>query len=1532
MGTKQMMIIKVLLCAGLVTAFSPFTTLAEDVDVYRAFIKNNAMLVVDTSGSMSWPTYDETVDYAGFMRWMIDQGLATDEDECRNGSTWWDADGSGDDYDKLDPDQIYLVSTYIPYDEITYTDSQGNTQTISTIDDVMWNTTSDGYENNSSGNLREELIKLSIIPVKSSGNVNWMVTDSNTIEQDTNGHVVFPSGATVDIDGTSVTIPASLQGGVTLPNYRDVLVTNTITDPNTNEVVDIGFIGALKATGFYFSGVFEKSGTGLEFTGVRADAESGPRVYLFATGRWLNMLKLVEDFRSTSCSSSYTYSHQRYKAWMTTCYKENVTEPPWTTGSITIISHSTEYSCDNDTTYCSTNYDYPDTPTGDDDRGNINPPGTNIQQIQVKFDYIDTDGCNSGTSNDYVDIQDLIGNSLLAIKGQQIGPGTAGSGAAVSYDGGATWTSTSPLDSSGYTASIAAGAVKIVWHNGSGSGCSGYDRGFKITGYRYSDQAPGDPGDFSCCNGADGYGIKIKSRMDVAKNAMKRVVDETRDSIAWGLTRFSGSGTSVVKSLGSTADEVITAIDGLSAGGGTPLGYALQVAYNDNKTSYLDGATGTAECSYNYLVAMTDGFPTGDSSWSVINDSTASSYTNPTFGVCSGGYGACSNYGDADDWPDDTYDGNQSDDVAHWLYTKATHKHTVHSIGFGLNNPMLGDMADSSNGIYITAYSEQQLVNAFYSLGLSMSSAVAFTAPVVSVDQANRTQSGDSLYMAFFRPEEDEWWRGNLKKYGLSFMTRSDCNRSTDEWVVVDKNDNPAGECDGSFDSGSVSYWSTVPDGGDVSAGGAGDLLKAAIDAVNLSSGPHYDFRNIYTCIDPSTSTALVRFYRDGDSGVTDTITAADLGVGSNTERDRIINYVYGYTYAAYDSDGSDATYTEGTDGAPLAKREWILGDMIHSEPTVIDYFDENYVLKHRLIAIGANDGLLHVFVDDFDDSTTADTTIGGVDYGGGGEIWAFVPGDLLDELQDFSDQTVHRYFVDGFCAVNRLQTFVDADSDGSRGAGEYFDKTLVFGERRGGRSYWALNVSDPNPSNWTVLWQIQGGVGGDYDELGYSWSKPTFATIKTGASTTQDVVIFAGGYDTQEDSFPEPWDDVDGDGVFDTGETITTDVVDVGTHNKYNPGANNYGRGIFVADLDTGNLRFKITYGAADSLTGTSQTENNMIYCFPADPTVIGLPGYSLLVYNTDVYGTVWKLTYVYGRSEPWQVIPIFSANPGSNQANAVEGISVAASLDSSDYGRKVFYSPDVSYYGNAWTDYPTLYFGTGDRAHPRYISSYENRFYAFSDTSVHADETDLLNLTCDEMDTNADTDLDGDVDATDETTRQNLYDILYGSTNYPAGTSGYCRGWYKVLGDQGDCTQDDTDHSSEMVLSRPVLFYQNVYFTTYQPVFGDPCNPAGNARVYAIDYSFGTASLDLNRNNTVTVDGNDTEMLQDTYYVIENSSIPSSIRIITRQGEAAALVSAGGSVVGAGETEGTSETDGHSSKIPGPPGGAQQIIWETY
>lgn len=724
-------------------------------------------------------------------------------------------------------------------------------------------------------------------------------------------------------------------------------------------------------------------------------------------------------------------------------------------------------------------------------------------------------------------------------------------------------------------------------------------------------------------------------------------------------------------------------------------------------------------------------------------------------------------------------------------------------------------------------------------------------ATVVPVDETNRSRSGDEVYIASF--EYNESWRGYLKKYELACF-------DTDDGIE---------KCD--------SEWA------------AGELLKESMPGPHSMDVPilenadkYHEFRNIYTYRGKSGGT-LDAFNRTN-------IKTGDLGleVGDVGTRDKVINYMYGYTYN---------TDSEGT---PQKKRDWILGDIIHSEPEIIDYFDSDGDLTHRYIAVGSNDGMLHFFA-----SST------------GEEVFAFIPEDLLTELNDMINSGTHKYMVDG-----SPNLFSSGTSD---------EKILIFGERRGGRSYWALDITNPDPEKWTVKWHISGGSGGistpvtkQINELGYTWSKPYFTKIKTGTDSYEQVAIFSGGYDEIEDGFPE---------ALGASESYTDTVGGTpSVYDKYNPGTDNYGRGIFVRKISDGSELFSVIYSpTTDKLIGNEQTSTDMKYCFPADISILPFSESNLLMYAADIYGQIWKIKYDYyadttnpfdsNLSTRWTVKRIFASNPGSSLDSGIGAALIlpftdsdpdTPTLDDTDQGRKTFYSPEVSYFGNKWTRNPVLYFGTGDRAHPGY-TMISNRFYTVEDTDSLIDETNLLNLTCNELDVNADTDNDGAASdaAEDASIRNDLKSLFYNKK---------VNGFYRILDEQGNCKDGlSVDHTGEDILSQPILFASIVYFTSYQPPF--PGNPSGNVFVYALDYSFGTSVL--NYYDSDDPDDYDMGTIEDTFFKISDSSISSGVKIISRDGNAAGFISAGGKVSGVAE--------GQSMEIPEPSGGVTQMLWEV-
>ncbi len=948
-------------------------------------------------------------------------------------------------------------------------------------------------------------------------------------------------------------------------------------------------------------------------------------------------------------------------------------------------------------------------------------------------------------------------------------------------------------------------------------------KGFAIDKYEYLEE------------GASETGYKMQRRIDVVRDAMLYVIDETQGKINWALTSFNnGNGAQILQPFTSDETEetirenIASELNALEPEGGTPLGESLQDIFNHftTKESILP------ECSRNYCITISDGFPSADSDWSRISGKT---FTDA----------------DSDGWTEDPYQYSPPppdyfDDVATYLYHYSFRDRseieepetsydniTCHMLSFIQGLPLLEDAAEEGGGLYLAAYNKQQLINAFYSLGLMIIKSTSYVAPVISVDTSNKTQSGDMLYMAFFKPTVDRW-SGNLKKYQLVKKIKSNCpNRITEEWVVTDQNGIDAVDCEGTFLETSVSFWSTESDGGEVEKGGVGAILKTAIANGNMTVSPYTSTgRSIYILKNDGTKTQLLP----------DNISNEDLGVDDDAERFKIINYIYGYTYA---EDGSNDHY-------PVARRNWPLGSFIHSTPTIVHY--EAETPANTYIVIGGNDGMLHVF-DDTD----------------GSEVIAFIPENLLLRLKELNPAE-HATYPSPLFYVDGATTYKYSFND----EGEIVPEQLIFGERRGGRAYYSVDVSDPSPTNWVKKWYITNSLSG-FGELGQSWSKISLAKFRSSSTSTKTVGIFCGGYD-------------------DSG----TDGIDP-------DGPDTKGRGIFLVDVsktetDAGFQVDSFTY-SADANAAT----HNMEFAIPCK-ALIATNDYGYLngLYFADLGGQVWYIGYddtTYSWGSPRR---IFTANDGSDASSGETG----GSLVNTDNDRKMFYAPTATYMGrcnyvddNGDARDPftvMLMVGTGDREQPM-ETDIHNRIYTIVDASSDVlDERNLLNVTDDEMD------IDSTLTAEERTTLQDTLSETYG--------------WYIKL----DEISDGNIHEGEKILSQPLIFFGIGYITSFTPNITDPCFPHGEAKVYGLHYCDGTAGLNYYKGNDVEDGGTFTKKYdyRDRYRTI-GEAIPSSPEIIIRDGVVAAFSSVGGGLPGLGE-------DG-SSRIPQPKFAVDMINWRS-
>ena len=550
-----------------------------------------------------------------------------------------------------------------------------------------------------------------------------------------------------------------------------------------------------------------------------------------------------------------------------------------------------------------------------------------------------------------------------------------------------------------------------------------------------------------------------------------------------------------------------------------------------------------------------------------------------------------------------------------------------------------------------------------------ISTSTTFVAASVPVNVFNRSDIVDNVFLAQFAVDADgrPYWNGNLKKLKIQETTDE---FGADSIQLVDANDQQAIAADGRIAFDALTYWTdaaSLPapgvdevdgkDGRAVARGGAGQQIPGFLSGIaTIGDDNGASTRTVFT--EPASGTALLNL------GVSNAATLqSDLGAADVSEAEGLIRWLRGQDQLDVDIDGD---YAEA--------REWIMGPPLHSRPLPINYGapTAGYSVSNPDIRIfmGTDDGFMHSF---------RNTTAGGAESGV--EDWAFMPRAVMDKMSTLRTNSAasdHPYTVDGAPSAYVVDTDGDGtiglDADGNADAS---DKVyLYFGLRRGGYSYYALDVTDPdNPS---YLWNIENT--GDFSELGMSWSSPRVGTVKYGASNTP-VIIFGGGYDPDKDS---------------------------GAAND------NQGNAIYVVHAETGALIWKATYGATTGAqSATEYHHSGMVDSIPSDLSAVDTnsDGNIDRVYVGDTGGTVWRVDLPEGntdiRSSSWFVSEL--ANLGRDDINPV--------TNSND--RRFFHRPDFVPSSDATGAFDGVLIGSGDRATPRETST-SNYFYLLKDRNV--------------------------------------------------------------------------------------------------------------------------------------------------------------------------------------------------------------------
>ena len=610
-----------------------------------------------------------------------------------------------------------------------------------------------------------------------------------------------------------------------------------------------------------------------------------------------------------------------------------------------------------------------------------------------------------------------------------------------------------------------------------------------------------------------------------------------------------------------------------------------------------------------------------------------------------------------------------------------------------------GDWADAGGSgsplnIDQPAQLEIDLLNAFKEvLGVSST----FVAASVPVNVFNRAESLDNLFVALFEAKAGQNWPGNIKKLKLH---DSDGDGKFDDVVDATTPTPKPGFASTGPDRGRITfdaltYWTIAAelpsvlatiapvgaDGREVARGGAGQkitgFLANATHAIGNTNAAAAGVSHRQVYVEPASFTnGVATAFDDFD------VDAGTLGLT-------------GIKAALGDAAMSDAValdlirWGRGLDVGTGTARDWIMSDAIHSRPLAINYGTQGgYSVANPNIRLffGSGDGLFHML---------ENTTSGGAESGE--ELFAFYPRELLGNIEIRKTNTEPslkmRYGADGPPVALVVDNNFDGNLVASGSAPAGGDEVYVyFGLRRGGNSYYALDVSNPGATP-KIKWKITQTSGGDFDELGLTFSKPLVGKVNYNGTPT-DVLIFSGGYN----------------GGWDSSYTNR-----IGKDLNSNPD-NTVGTAIYIVNARTGALIWKATKGTA-APTNTEYQHPELVDSIPSDITPVeNMSGMIERLYVGDTGGAVWRVDIPAlisdVRASAWFISKLAElGNDGSTAAS----------------DRRFFHAPDVVETFDEFGSFDGVVISSGDRAHPNETAVTNYHFY-LKDRKISSGDATVL------------------------------------------------------------------------------------------------------------------------------------------------------------------------------------------------------------
>lgn len=564
--------------------------------------------------------------------------------------------------------------------------------------------------------------------------------------------------------------------------------------------------------------------------------------------------------------------------------------------------------------------------------------------------------------------------------------------------------------------------------------------------------------------------------------------------------------------------------------------------------------------------------------------------------------------------------------------------------------------AVNGRGTYFSAKDPAQLGNSLNSVLAAINAEVG-AASAAATSTLNPVADNNYAYVASYTTAK---WKGNLEARTINISTG--VVSETASWCVESI---PQGACASpktivADNSGSGVVYNCVQAGSTAAACTAPSVFdtttnECRTEMTNSCTGTmpskvaaSSDSRTIYKSdaegvLQPFVAANLNSAYFSPNGLSQWSVLSTDQKAAATTES--LVNYLRGQT-----------GYEDRTSNTAINRiyrfREATLGDALESQPffiskPVFSYADPGYSAyktaqedRAGTVYLGANDGMLHAFASD-----------------SGVERWAYVPTVVIPNMWKLADKnyaTGHVNLVNGSPTISDICTencTCDNVCVAAGGNAPVWKTILVGGLNAGGRSYYALDITDP--ATPTLLWEISPSDTG-FENLGYSFGQPVI-TKKSDTDGTWVVLVTSGYNNTSPGNghgslfvinaaSGEKISEID-TGVGDA--TTPSGLAKITAWNDYG-GINNTAGYVYGGDL-LGNLwRFDIN-AETSSLFATLKDASGDPQPVTTTPTLGLVKGYRVVFVGTGKYLEVTDLT-----DTSQQTVYAIKDNDGATLENA--------------------------------------------------------------------------------------------------------------------------------------------------------------------------------------------------------------------------------------------------------------------------------------